>query len=106
MASPKTERSVTLRRETWVVASRGQVSTELDDGVTILGLHDGVYYGLDGVGARIWQLIQAETTVDEVLGRLLSEYDVDPARCEQDLFSLIRDLLERGLVEVRNAGDS
>ena len=33
------------------------VATDLGDEAAILNLKDGVYYGLDPVGARVWSLI-------------------------------------------------
>ena len=67
----------------------------------ILNLQDGVYYGLEDVGARIWQLLRKPTTIRAVLGALVEEYDVDPERCERDLRALLAELASRGLVEIR-----
>jgi hypothetical protein len=33
---------------------------------------------------------------------LLSEYEVEPERCERDLLALLRRLADEGLVEVRS----
>ena len=83
-----------------VVAARAQVSCDLEGEAAILHLDSGVYYGLDPVGARIWQLVQTPTSVSAVRAAILAEYDVDPGRCERDLLSLLRDLLRAGLVDV------
>jgi len=42
-----------------VVASDEQVSTSLGAETVILGMGDGVYYGLDAVGARVWDVVTA-----------------------------------------------
>ena len=85
-----------------VVAGKDQVSSDLAGEVAILDVEAGVYYGLDRVGARIWNLIQEPRTVNEIRDILLEEYDVEPARCERDLLTLLQRLVDEGLIEVRD----
>lgn len=85
-----------------VVAAEDQVFSDLGDEVAILDLKGGTYYGLDAVGARIWNLSQRPRTVREIQEVLVSEYDVDPDRCARDLIALLRRLAEEGLIEVRD----
>jgi hypothetical protein len=89
-----------------VVVAEGQVSSDLGGEVAILSLKNGVYYGLDAVGARIWELIQGPRTVNEIRDVLLEEYDVEPERCERDLFVLLDQLATENLIEVRDETDS
>jgi hypothetical protein len=77
-----------------------QICCDLDGEAVILSLKTGTYYGLDQVGARIWALIQEPKTITDLLHVLLSEFDVDSVRCEQDLRLLLRNLNEAGLVEI------
>ncbi|MDP9478748.1 MAG: PqqD family peptide modification chaperone [Actinomycetota bacterium] len=86
-----------------VVATRDQVSSDLMGEVAILDLKAGVYYGLDDVGARIWNLIQEPKAVSEIRDTLLQEYDVEADRCERDLLALLQRLADEGLVEVEDA---
>ncbi len=83
-----------------VVASKDQVSTNLSGEAVILGMRDGVYYGLDPVGARIWALVQAPRAIDEVAGAIAAEYDVSRERALADLLALAGQLMERGLLEI------
>ena len=46
-----------------VVASPDQVSSDLAGEIVMLNLASGTYYGLDEVGARIWNLVQQPTPV-------------------------------------------
>jgi hypothetical protein len=91
-----------LSKESVVRAARTQVGCTLGDEVMILNLEDGVYYGLDAVGARIWELLQEPRTLLEVRDTLTSEFDVDEARCERDLLDLVRQLVDAGLAEVES----
>ena len=70
--------------------------------MAILNIKSGEYYGLDEVGARVWRLMSQPHTLAEIIGEITSEYEVDPARCESDLFSLVGKLAVHGLVEIGN----
>lgn len=85
-----------------VVANKEQVSCDLGGEAAILNLKTGVYYGLDPVGARIWNLIQEPKGFDEIRGILLKEFDVQPDRCERDLLALLEKLAAEGLIEVKH----
>ena len=84
-----------------VVAAEGQVACDLAGEAAILDIQSGMYYGLNAVGARIWQLIQEPRSVNEVLDTVLGEYDVEPDRCERDLLALLQELAAKGLIEVK-----
>lgn len=94
-------RETTLSDRSTVVAGKDQVSCDLAGEVAILHVKKGVYYGLDPVGARIWELIQEPRTLGEVRDAILDEYEVEPERCERDLLALLGRLAEEGLVEIR-----
>lgn len=86
-----------------ITATRDQVSGDLlDEDVVILNLKNGVYYGLNPVGGRVWSLIQEPRVVAEMRGILLEEYDVDPERCTRELLALLQELETRGLIEVKD----
>lgn len=85
-----------------IVAVADQVSCELDGEAVILHLENGVYYGLNPVGAHIWDLIQQPLRVSELITTLTQEYDVEPARCQNDVISLLTELSSNQLIEVSN----
>jgi len=86
--------------DTSVVASKEQASADLGGEAAVLNLKNGIYYGLNPVGARIWNIIQAPRTVREVRDTLIDEYDVDSDRCERDLVTLLQQLVEHDLVDI------
>lgn len=86
-----------------VRASQDQVSCDMAGEAAILDLKSGQYYGLNPIGARIWNIIQEPKSVREVLGVLLNEYDVDAARCENDLLALVEELCSKGLATLQPA---
>jgi hypothetical protein len=89
-----------------VAQAPGQISSDLAGEVVILNLQSGIYYGLDSVGARIWNLIQEPTEVNEVLSILLDEYEVERECCEADLLAMIMQLSAKELIEIRHESNS
>jgi hypothetical protein len=94
--------SITISEKTVVVAARDQVSCDLAGEAAILNIKNGVYYGLDPVGARIWNLMQQPRAVVEIQRTIVGEYDVEPERCSRDLLGLLEKLLSEGLIEVKD----
>lgn len=83
-----------------VCATNEQVAAHLDGEVVILGFQSGSYYGLDEVGAFVWDLVQQPRIVSEIRDALFNEYDVSLEACERDLLALLVDLESKRLIEV------
>jgi hypothetical protein len=90
-----------LSGESIVVAAKEQVSCDVGGEAAILNMKNGVYYGLDPVGAQVWNLLQTPRRVVELHQAMLREYDVEPTRCERDLIELLEKLLKEGLIELQ-----
>ena len=93
--------NVPLSAHSIVVASPEQVSCPLGDESAILNLKNTVYYGLNSVGARVWELLRQPRSVGEIRDALLEEYEVEGERCERDLLDLLEEMRSEGLVEVK-----
>jgi hypothetical protein len=76
------------------------LSSELEGEAVILDLSSGVYFGLNSVGARVWELLQGGRDLRSIRAALLEEFDVPASRCEADLLGLVRRMAEDGLVHV------
>ncbi|MCC6802500.1 MAG: lasso peptide biosynthesis PqqD family chaperone [Anaerolineae bacterium] len=92
-----------MLHSTRVMATNQQVAADMMGEAVILNTDSGIYFGLNGVGTRIWELVQQPITVQAVQQTILDEYEVDAERCEQDVHRLLGKLLDAGLVEVVNA---
>lgn len=98
MPSQKLEPHITENNS--VVAAKDQVFCKMEDDVVILNTSSGVYFGLDPVGRRVWDLIQEPMAVDTLRDTLMADYEVDADRCMHDLLALLAKLAEHGLIEV------
>jgi hypothetical protein len=84
-----------------VEISEQTLSQELNGETVLLELSRGVYFGLDEVGTRIWQLLGRGDALDEIVEALVKEYEVSADAAAADLRTLVGELEERRLVEVR-----
>jgi hypothetical protein len=85
-----------------VVVTKDQVSADLSGEAAILNLKSGIYYGLNNVGARIWNLLQEPKTINQIRDAILDEYAVERDQCGADLVALLEELLSKGLIEVKD----
>ncbi len=79
---------------------------DLQGEIVILSPKTGVYFGLDPVGTRAWQLIQYHGRLGAVRDAMLKEYEVSAERLWEDLQDLITRMVDNGLVEVIDEDDA
>ena len=77
------------------------VSRELDGEAVILNLESGVYFGLDPIGTRIWQLCQEFASIRSVWEAMQKEFDESPETLHADLLAFVDELSTRGLVTLQ-----
>lgn len=70
------------------------------DETVILDLASGTYFGLDPVGARIWELLGEGKTFAEICDQMLDEYEVTREELERDTLRLAQELAEQGLIHI------
>jgi hypothetical protein len=71
-----------------------------DDEVVILDLEHGVYFGLDEIGAAMWEAFVAGLSPAEVSNLLAAKYDAPREQLQEDACALASRLAEAGLVAV------
>ena len=74
----------------------------IDDQVVVADMRTGHYLGLDGVGARVWDLIDMGASGRAIAASLFDEFEVSKTLLERDLQALLQDLLRRRLIEYRS----
>jgi hypothetical protein len=79
------------------------IARELSGETVLLNLESGVYYGLDAVGTRVWQLLMEGRTIAGICETMVDEYDVAPDVLHGDVIRLVAELRERGIVTPRES---
>ncbi len=81
-----------------------QASCALGGEAVVLQLDSGVYFGLDEVGALVWERVRRPgglPTVTDLRDLVLAAFEVDAPTCQEDLLELLVSMQRAGLVEVR-----
>jgi hypothetical protein len=73
---------------------------ELEGEAVILNMRSEIYFGLDAMGTRIWELLKAHGRLRIVSERLLDEYEVGEEELRNHLCEFINKLHTKDLVEV------
>lgn len=89
-----------LSPRTTIALASDQISCDVSGEVVILSLQDGIYYGLNPVGAAVWEMLAEPTSIERLRDGILERYDVGAERCERDLIALVDDLIRHDLVRV------
>ena len=74
------------------------MSRLVDDETVLLDLASGMYFGLDGVGKRIWESVSEGGSLGETAIIISSEYEVDEEQAFADVIKFTSELVERGLL--------
>jgi hypothetical protein len=75
------------------------MSRLVGDETVLMDLSTGIYFGLDGVGKRIWETIAEGKNLSAVVEVIAAEYEVDEDRAQADVIEFVSDLVERSLLK-------
>ncbi|MBK8640060.1 MAG: PqqD family protein [Chromatiaceae bacterium] len=84
----------------WVCIPPQVMARTVGDETVILDLASGTYFGLDPVGARIWELMGEGKTLAEIRDLMLDEYDVSREELERDTLKLAQELMAQGVISL------
>ena len=74
------------------------MSRLVGDETVLLNLQSGMYFGLDGVGKRIWGSVTEGNNIRQAAAAIVAEYDVDEEQAQADVIEFVSDLVTRGLL--------
>src|SRR5689334_13160924 len=77
--------------------------SQVDDELILLNLESERYFGLDAVGRTFWERLTTSENLAAAVASLQSDYQVEQDQLMQDVDRLLRDLMDRNLVELQSA---
>lgn len=87
---------------TVVVRDDEPVAVEVDRTVVMMSLAQGMYFGLEGAGPRIWALLGEPRSVSQLCAELAREFEVDPETCLADVCEFLEELARAHLIRIRD----
>jgi hypothetical protein len=89
--------------DSYLCANGRDVAAKVVDGEAILiNLSNGLYFSMDKVGAYVWSMIAAGSTVELIARSVSDRYGVPTERTRPDVRSLVAELLRENLIEAGN----
>lgn len=79
------------KRDDWLVAKVG-------DEILMMSAAQGLYLGLNAVGARIWDMIEVDATSDSICATLLEEFEVAPDICTVEVDAFLAQLAKHNVI--------
>lgn len=88
--------------ETIVARSEEPVAVEMDRTVVMMSVEQGMYFGLEGTGPRIWALLERPRSVKQLCDELMKEFDIDADACRIEVCNFLEELRRAQLVRVHD----
>ena len=63
-------------------------------------IDEGQYFMMNEVGSRIWELIEGNTSIVNIIETLTNEYQVDEETCENTVMEFLGRLKDAELIKV------
>ena len=71
----------------------------IDDEAVVIRQDAGEVLGLNDIGARLLELIDAKTPVAGLFDKMADEFEIDRNQLEQDVLGFLQELREAGVIE-------
>jgi hypothetical protein len=73
---------------------------ELSGQAVLLDLASGIYFGLNEVGTRLWELLSENDSLDSATDALEREFDVSADVLRADVNQLLEQMQSKGLLQI------
>jgi hypothetical protein len=80
------------------VQNKEIIQSSIANEVVMMDVESGFYFGLNSVGSIIWSLLGSPITFDELINKLMEQFQVDRVTCEADTQNFIQQLLEKNII--------
>ena len=84
-----------------VTRTAGLMSTRVNNEIYVLNPVRDKYTGLDDIGLRVWDLLEATMRVESLCDQVAKEYRGDPQQIRADLMEFLNELDSEGLLDVQ-----
>ena len=86
---------------TSVVHAEGHIVSDMGGEKVMLSIANGKYYNLGTVGGTIWEYMNEPISVEQLVDKLMMEFDVERTVCEEHVVSFLQTLAKEGLIQVQ-----
>ena len=88
-----------IQGDSVLVRDPDMIAAEMDGDLVMMSVERGAYFGIGGVGTRVWELLEQPHSVDQLCAAIVAEYEVDEGVCRRDVVEFVQKLLDEKLVK-------
>lgn len=74
------------------------LEAELGDELVALDEARGLCFGFSNVATDVWRLLARPASLDQLIGKLRDQYEVEEAQCRDEVQALLDEMLREGLI--------
>ena len=68
------------------------IASDMDGDTVMMSIERGEYYGISGVGSRVWELLEQPVTLADIIAIICAEFDIDQTTCQTDMEQFLSEL--------------
>ena len=85
-----------------VVVAKTLFTQSIDDEIVILDTQSEEYFGLDEMGAVMWEELRQSGSLEKLFNSINEAYDVDMEQLKVDILHFVQSLADAGLVQIES----
>ena len=75
------------------------LAVDMDGETVMMDIESGNYFGINVVGSYIWEVLESEHTVEEIIVSLKTQFDISESdTVQEDIISFLGNMVEKKLV--------
>ncbi len=77
------------------------VHASMGDNTVIMSVINGEYYGINDVGSLIWEYLESNLTVGQLIDKLVNHFGITREQCITDTEKFLALLIEKDMIQIR-----
>jgi len=88
-----------MDKQTKLKRNEYMLSVEMDSETVMMNIESGNYFGINNVGSHIWDLLESEDTIQNILDSVQQHFETNnDDTVETDIVAFLNDMLEQDLI--------
>lgn len=81
------------------VRKKELLSSRMDNEIVMMHPESGKYFALNPVASRIWELLEEPNSINDLVEKLLREFDVTQEVCKTEVTVFVGEIIEKKLID-------
>ncbi len=90
-----------LSEQSVIIRNPEIIHSVMDDEVVMMSVDQGAFFGVDKIGSHIWNLLENQTKVEDLIEILVLHYEVEPELCKTDTLLFLNDMLQKKVIYLK-----